>query len=398
MRTLELREYEPRRAHLTRTQIDELLATKFVQLSPVSGSDEYELRAGSHVGTVVLHSLRLLIRSKVGLRNLFFLLGYGAGLTRWADPQFPYEHEPDLLQAVAWVFEAEVRRALAQGLVRGYQPRQETLSTVRGRIDIAGQIRIRQSQPFPLECRFEDYTEDIELNRVVKAAHHRLLQIPNLDVHLVHRLRFRYRVFDGVTSVDYSRGMVPSLAFTRLNRHWEAAGRLAKLILRRQTLRDLTGAVVGITFTVDMNRLFERFVETVVKEEAWPAGWQIEVQARRKLTPEIPTRPDLISRYSGRDFAVGDAKYKQLEIEEWPHADLYQLLAYCVSLGLPAGLLIYAGARSAEQHTVLHAGVKLEVIGIDLTGGPAEVLSQARTAARRLIAQADAVRRLNQAA
>jgi hypothetical protein len=32
-------------------------------------------------------------------------------------------------------------------------------------------------------------------------------------------------------------------------------------------------------------------------------------------------------------MAVGDTKYKRLEVVELPNADLYQLLAYCVSLG-----------------------------------------------------------------
>ena len=43
------------------------------------------------------------------------------------------------------------------------------------------------------------------------------------------------------------------------------------------------------------------------------------------------------------DFAVADTKYKELEAQKIVHEDLYQLLAYCVALGLPTGLLIYVG-------------------------------------------------------
>jgi hypothetical protein len=89
---------------------------------------------------VVRPSLRLLIRPKVGLVNVFFLLGFGPRLTRWGEAQFPYEEDPDLFKAVAWVFESEVRHALAQGLIRGYQARSETLTALRGRIDLAGQL------------------------------------------------------------------------------------------------------------------------------------------------------------------------------------------------------------------------------------------------------------------
>ena len=359
-----------------------------MNLTPLPGEGTYELRAGSTVGTVVLSSLRLLIRPKVDLENLFFLLGFGPRITRWGKEQFPYAQDPDLFKAVAWIFEAEVRRSLAQGLVRGYQPRSETLTTLRGRIDVAGQLRARQGMPFPLECRFEDYTEDTELNRVVKAAHRRLLQVSQQDARLARKLRHRYRAFDNVASVEYVPGSVPELVFTRLNSHWEMTGRLARLILDQQSLRDQEGAVIGTTFTVDMNGLFERFVETIVREEARRVGLRLVAQAPRKLTADITIQPDLILRSEGQDLAVGDAKYKELKPGEWPHADLYQLLAYCVSLELPAGLLIYASERPLERHVVERAGTNLEVVGVEMAGSPWSLDARVREAAGRLVYQA----------
>jgi len=341
----------------------------------------------------VLPTLQLLIRPKVGLRNLLFLLGYGAGLTRWAEEQFPYEREPDLLRAVAWIFEAEVSRAAGQGFVRGYQRHSETLTTLRGRIDMAGQIRARQGRPFPLECSFEEYTEDIELNRIVKAAFRRVLQVPNLDREIARRMRFRYRAFDEVASVAYAPGSVPKIDFTRLNQHWQAPTELAQLILNQGSLRDESGEVLGISFTVDMNKLFERFVEKVVGEEARRADWQFVSQASRHLADSIPMAPDLLLRSGARDFAVGDAKYKELDRQHPPNDDLYQLLAYCVSLGLPAGLLFYAGKRPLEKYLVNRAGVTLEAISIDMTGTPSEIEAHARSASRRLIDLADHARR-----
>lgn len=389
MRTITLREFQPSHEHLTGSEVEQLLTVgKLVGLTPLPGGGTYELRAESTVGTVVLPSLRLLVRPKVGLENLFFLLGFGSGITRWGEEQFPYEQDPDLLKAVAWVFESEIRRALAQGMVRGYRLRSEALTTLRGRIDVAGQLRVRQGRPFPLECRFEDYTEDTELNRVVKAALRRLLQVPRLDARLVGRLRHRHRAFDTVAAVEYSPGSVPELAFTRLNRHWEVADRLARLILRQQSLRDREGALVGTAFTVDMNGLFERFVEEIVRDEARRAGLKLISQAPRKLAERVAIRPDLVLRGGGRDLAVADAKYKELSPGELPRADLYQLLAYCVSLGLPDGLLIYASEHPFETHHVERAGVALQVAGIEMTGRPRDLEARAREVAGRLVRQA----------
>ena len=58
--------------------------------------------------------------------------------------------------------------------------------------------------------------------------------------------------------------------------------------------------------------------------------------------------PDLVLRRPrGRPFAVADAKYKKVvpadgDRVKWSHANLYQLLAYCVALKLDTGILIYA--------------------------------------------------------
>lgn len=378
---------------LTRSEVSQLLSTGLVDIKPLPSEGEYELKAKSIVGTVILPSLRLLIRPKVGLKNLFYLLGYGAVLTSWAEEQFPYEREPDLLRAIAWIFEAEVSRAVGQGLVRGYQPRSETLTTIRGRIDMAGQIRVRQGRPFPLECSFEEYTEDIELNRIIKAAFRRLLQVPRLDRRIVQRMRFRYRTFDEVASVPYGPRAVPKIRFTRLNQHWLAATELARLILEQGSLRDETGKILGISFTIDMNQLFERFIEKIVGDEARRAGWQFVSQDQRPFADGISVIPDLLLRSADRDFAVGDAKYKDLDKQGPRTDDLYQLLAYCVSLGLPAGLLFYAGKRPLEQYVIRRTGITLEAIGIDMTGTPSEVETQARNAAKRLIRQAYDARR-----
>jgi 5-methylcytosine-specific restriction enzyme subunit McrC len=198
--------------------------------------------------------------------------------------------------------------------------------------------------------------------------------------------------------VEYAPGSVPELTFTRLNSHWEVAGHLSRLILMQQSLRDQEGAVVGTTFTVDMNALFERFVETIVREEALRAGLRLVPQAPRRLTAKIPIQPDLVLRGEGQDLAVGDAKYKELKPGEWPHADLYQLLAYCLSLGLPAGLLIYASDQPLEKHVVERAGVNLEVFGIEMSSRPRDLDARVRTAARRLVQQAVRLRSSYEAA
>ena len=62
-------------------------------------------------------------------------------------------------------------------------------------------------------------------------------------------------------------------------------------------------------------------------------------------------------------------KYKRIRYEHAPNADLYQVLAYATALDLPGGLLIYAqGEAERAVHRVRHAGIRLEIAALDLSG------------------------------
>ena len=398
MRTIRLREHQPQIVRLSGDELQDLLAL-VPRLIEISRQKDglYKLKAKSRVGTAVLGSIRLLIRPKVGLPNVFFLLGYTNNI-RWGGGDFPYE-EDDLFKAVAWWFDREVARASRYGPSRAYVDREETLTTIRGRIALDRQLAARPGRRFPIECRFQEYSEDTPLNRLLKAAHVALLRLPQLDREAAVRFRHRTRQFFGaVETAEYSLATLPVIAFNRLNRHWESAARLARLILQQRSIRDEDGKIVGTTFTIDMNQLFERFIETVVEERVRDTSYTLETQARRRLTsagrslsnvvvPAINMRPDLVLKAGNTAVAVGDAKYKELlRIGDWEHPDIYQLIAYCVRLELREGLLIYAGDRPLTQSTIIGSQITLSTIGVDLSGFPQAVLQQARRGADALIA------------
>jgi 5-methylcytosine-specific restriction enzyme subunit McrC len=88
-------------------------------------------------------------------------------------------------------------------------------------------------------------------------------------------------------------------------------------------------------------------------------------------------------RADGRPLAVVDAKYKAERPSGFPHADLYQMLAYCTALSLPAGHLVYAqGNEHGSTHDVVGAGVTLGAHTLDLTAAPEHLLGQVAGLAR----------------
>ena len=73
------------------------------------------------------------------------------------------------------------------------------------------------------------------------------------------------------------------------------------------------------------------------------------------------------------------------------HADLYQPPAYATALNLPGWLLVYAQGETADAvHVIRHAGKRLEVAALDLSGTIGDLR-------RRIDGLAKRVRRLHDA-
>ncbi len=89
-------------------------------------------------------------------------------------------------------------------------------------------------------------------------------------------------------------------------------------------------------------------------------------------------KPDL-TWWRGSCQAVLDTKYKSLaERSQIPNADAYQMLAYCIALGLPRGVLLYAkdGPAAGVEHRVRRHGYVVDVRVLDLERNPDQLLAQ----------------------
>lgn len=386
----------PHAIPLTAEQRTAIRSSRLVAVVEVEPS-RYELRAGSLIGTAMLPGLRIIVRPRfAAMGNVFFLLGYGDGLTKWGTQRFPYSVEPDFFKAITWLFDAEVAAALRFGILRGYEEREELLPTLRGRPNVVAQLREAPGRPYPLACRFVEFLDDTEFNRTLKAAIRRVRRLPGLDPGLALRLRHHLAAFGNVADVAVDADC-PAPAFNRLNEHWRGAAMLARLILQQRTVVDRHGRTLGITFSVDMNNLFEAFIRNVVGRIARLRRLELAPQGRRwHFSDRAMTKPDIVLRRPrGKPLAVADAKYKKVvpaddDRVEWSHANLYQLLAYCVALELDTGILVYAESEGvpSSQQTTRGVPKVLRTEEVSLRGSPQEIVDGAERVARLLVEQA----------
>ena len=380
---LELREYEdyPVETPLGAEQL-QALKDAHIDVTP-RGGDTYILRPSSRIGVLALGELAIVVRPKIPIDRVMFMISYVLDIGDWRQDDAPLAEDADLLEAIIPAFTHHTRQAIRRGLLQGYRSEEDALHTVRGRIRFGDQIRRRFDIPLPIEISFDDFTEDIEENRLLKTALHLLGRLPIRSPGARRSVRTLRPGFTAVGLGSYRRGAVPEIAYNRLNRHYRPAVELARLIIESSSLELRHGEVTGAAFMIDMNAVFERFLRAALREalhlpeRQWP-----EVERERRLTLDEAGRvrlfPDLMWR-SGpmrEPIFVGDAKYKRIVPSGWPNADIYQMLAYCTASDLPSGLLVYAAGEEAEaRHGIRHAGKTIEVATLDLTGTPDEMLA-----------------------
>ncbi len=388
MHKIELTEYKPQ-DWKGRLGIDErrALAEAKVEVTPLLDEDGgYTLRPSSYIGAVNVGELAVVVRPKIPIDRVMFLIAYAIDPKDWRTDTFGLDRDDGVLEAIALAFARRTQRAIQRGLLQGYRREEDALNTVRGRIRFGDQIGRRFGIPLPIEVAFDEFTEDIEENRLLKTAIHRLGHTFIRSEPIRREVRSLRPAFTTVGLGSYRRGAAPEVRYTRLNEHYRPAVELARLIIENSSLELLHGKVAGAAFRIDMNMVFEQFLYVALREalglpeRQWRRGERLDLDEGK----HIKMYPDLSWWAESRPLFVGDAKYKKPD-GGFQHADIYQMLAYCTAADLPSGLLVYAaGEDTPGMYKIKHAGKTIEVASLDLRGAPEDILGEVRGLATRV--------------
>ncbi len=361
-----------------------------VAIEPAPGSDNaYFLRPDSTIGAVAVGGLSVVIEPKISIPQVLSLACYAIGKVRFQPEDFDFREEYALPDALALALTSHARRAFARGLLHGYRAEEEALYTVRGRIRFDDQLRRRFGIPLPVEVRYDEFTDDVLANRLVKAAAYRLGRMRLRAPEACRNLGRVAAMLEEVSLVEFSPHDVPTVRYDRLNEHYRGVVELSRLILRHGAFESGRGDVRASGFLMDMNVVFQEFVTQALRETLGVSSQAFGESYIDSLDygERIRLKPDLTWRYGSRYVFVGDAKYKRIDHERIPNADLYQLLAYATALNLPGGLLIYAeddDAAESRKYHVRHAAKRLEVAALDLAGTLDDVLTRVSQLAKRV--------------
>ena len=374
--TESVREHSECSLELDRRAVNALRVPAFrkrLTITPDFEPARYTIRTGSFVGRVVVPGLSLQITPKVGIRQVLAMIrpdrlaaGIGDSVDRYATDE--------LADAVAALYQRSVADALARGMRRRYVAHEERLIALRGRIDLTTQVR--SPLPTPTACRFDEYTIDNQHNRLLKAGLRRALRLEGVTKQTRSSLLRTLQWFGEVS--DRPPAVTPLLrqGFGRLDRHYEGPCKLAALILESSALGDAVGEQAAHTFLVDMNKVFEEFIEDELRQQL-PNSVRLSAQYRTHIDFDgrVPIRPDLVFWSGDNPMFVVDVKYKQPEDDEGRESDLYQVIAYATAIGVEQAALIYATDvdRPIVQLSIA-GGRTVHVIHLNVAGSRSSIL------------------------
>ncbi|WP_164734067.1 MULTISPECIES: hypothetical protein [Microbacterium] len=368
---------------LTASQAARLQDLRFCRVSPTVDSGIWRVTDVTRVGVVAIDDVRLIVRPKTPLRSLIFMASYSGLQAEVDDASFAFEADQDLPAALASALIRAVGEATGRGMLKGYVSIEETGTVIRGRWDIARQLKVRPGIPVPVELNYDDYTEDVPENRIIKAALRALVRLEQLPRRVVDKLGPLLGLFSEVSDLRVT-GPIILPTGSRLNAHYQPALRLARWVLEATSWAHVEGASSGSAFLLNVAKVYEDFVGRVLQATLHPEGFDVDLQVsnwRLDMAGKIQMRPDIVISRNGRVIAVADTKYKVWGESDGspPNADLYQALAYAVTAGVrEVHLLFVSGDVEPRRYEIAATGTTVVAHAVDVSGEPGELLASAR--------------------
>lgn len=295
-----------------------------------------------------------------------------------------------LLEILIRLFCDKLTETVRRGMPRRYVGHEEDLGTLRGALDMARQFTRHAANPGRLACRFDELSEDIALNRILKAAVVHLSKMSR-NVANQQRLRELAFVYANVTDVPASALDWGAVVIDRTNRAWHELFNMAQLFLRSQYQSTSGGAGQGTAILFEMSALFEDYVGRLVKRALAGTQYQVSLQGGRLFCltsvederAAFQTRPDILIRSPDTTIVhVIDTKWKRLSCKNddpkqgVSQSDIYQMMAYAHLYQAPRLTLLYPhniglGDKDGiqAQFRITHQQTLIETASVDIANG-----------------------------
>lgn len=246
-----------------------------------------------------------------------------------------------LLEILVRIFCDKLTETVRKGMPRRYTHHEQDLPNLRGSLDVPRQFTRHIANPGRLACRYDELSEDIALNRIMKATIGHLARMSRNATN-VQRLRELAFVYAEVSEVSVPALRWEDVVINRTNSAWKELLGMARLFLGNRYQTTSVGLGQGSALLFEMNALFEEYIGRLVAKALAGSEFHVTLQGGRlfcltSLDDEreaFQTRPDILIKRGNQVVHVIDTKWKRIfaRVDDpkqgVSQADVYQMMAY----------------------------------------------------------------------
>lgn len=332
----------------------------------------------------------------IPIQNIYYMLSYAFQvLNEQGYKNIATEQFNNVAELCAAILAKGISVQLKRGLGREYIEQTESLSSLRGRIEISESIKTRSMLKRQLICSYDDFSVNFYMNRIIKTTMELLL---HADISKARKKELRkLLVFFGDVELLDVHTIHWNVQYNRNNQTYRMLISICYLVVKGllQTNSDGTTRLMDFLDEQRMCRLYEKFILEYYRREfpqisasASQIPWAVD-DGMRAMLPVMQS--DIMLSYEDKVLII-DAKYyshttqAQYDTHTLHSNNLYQIFTYVKNKDselaevphVVSGMLLYARTEEAVQpnNTYQMSGNKISVKTLDLICDFSDVAAQ----------------------
>lgn len=339
------------------------------------------------------------------IRNIYYMIAYASRSMeklQYIEKSEGMERFNNVSDLFSEILSEGVATQLKRGLYRKYISVNESLTTLKGKLDINGTIGHRLKREMRLSCDHDEYSANNIFNRILKTAMSALIYSGDVSDKMRNKLKKDLLFFSRIDYIEPSAIRWDALVFEKQNQSYRLLMFVCRLILDNMLYSESGKQNVKIALTdIDVNKFMDKIYEKFIlnyydyhyknrgiKASAKQIQWRLESDDDEFL-PAMQT--DITLRYGGKTLII-DAKYyshitvkrRDFDKRTYHSGNLYQIFTYVKNADVNddksvSGMLLYAKTDEdviPENRDYKIAGNTVSVYTLDLNKDFADIASQ----------------------
>lgn len=298
----------------------------------------------------------------IPIENVYYMLSYAFQVLQKESYQdLATEKFHNINELYAAILAKGISVQLKRGLVRSYIDRTETISTLRGKMEVSDSIKTQAFLRRQMVCTYDDFSVNMEMNQILKTT---AVILMRSDIRMEQKktLRNLMMFFSDVDEIDL-HSVNWNRTYSRNDQTYQMLIGICHLVYQGLLQSQKSGERRLMDFRDEQlpSHLYEKFILEYYRKEhpelaanASFIPWELD-DGVDDMLPRMKTDITLSTR-DGRDVLIIDAKYYaqttqvQFGVNTLHSGNLYQIFTYVKNrqAGMPegsrpvSGMLLYA--------------------------------------------------------